>query len=251
MGKLSFHVQHFKATQVSGLDKHNRRLYDRHSNTEIVNELKKDNVVLVPVRESLYQDAKNKIEKEVIAKGNRVTKASIWISEAILTLPDGINTGQSKEYFESVVEFFQGKFEAGNVVSAIIHMDESTPHMHIDFTNITREGKLSRKEIWTKTELCKIHDDLPTFLKNKGFNVERGEKLENYSDKQKAAMNIKEYKAYKEKEKAIEQYKNVVQEHNNIVDDIKKLQEIKKSVSVNCLKTAYKLIEKTQDERGL
>jgi len=219
MGKLSWHVKHYKCTQLVGIDCHNRRLTDRHSNANIDVSKSVNNVAIVPVHESLYKDTAKLIEKEVLSKGNRITKNSIWISEVCCTLPTGINQEQSEHYFREVVNFFANLQGEKNVISAYQHRDEVSEHVHICLSNVTKEGKLSRKEMWTRTKLLKIHDELTEHLQGKGFDVERGDHLETSEEKQRAKMSLRQYKIFKEKETLKKEYNQLVREYNKLADN--------------------------------
>ena len=55
-------------------------------------------------------------------------------------------------------------------------MDEKTPHMHLCFTPITEDGRLSAKEIiGNRTDLTKWQDDFFTHMVKKFPDIERGE----------------------------------------------------------------------------
>ena len=89
MAKFSFHCQCYKAGQLGGIDKHNRRLNKNYiSNPDINIERSKENRIYIAPKQSLYQDCKDIINKKVIANGGRVTKASNWICECIFSYPE-------------------------------------------------------------------------------------------------------------------------------------------------------------------
>jgi len=52
-----------------------------------------------------------------------------------------------KLYFQTALKFFEEKVQAKNIVSAVIHMDEKTPHMHLVFVPLTDDDRLSAKDI--------------------------------------------------------------------------------------------------------
>lgn len=218
LGKFSLHVKHYKATQVVGIDRHNRRLTEKHSNSCIDAEKSKENITIVPVKESLYKDVKARIEQEVIAKGNRVTKASVWVSEICCSLPKGISQEDSESYFKEIVKYFENWLGKDNVMFACIHRDETLQHLHLAVTSITTDGKLSRKQIWTRQKLIEIHDELPKILREKGFDVERGDRLEDLEDKSTINLSLKEYKVFKEKAKLQNEFKELVNDYNHLVD---------------------------------
>lgn len=218
MGKFSIHIKHYKAQQLAGIDRHNRRLGKNHSNKSIDGEKSRDNLTLRPVSESLYRDTKKRIQEEVIDKGHRVTKASVWITEICCTLPEGIEKNDSERYFGEIVKYFERALGERNIISAYVHMDETKPHLHLCVVPITEEGRLSRKEVWTRKRLLALHDEIPKCLQNKGFNVERGDHLADFEDKKKAALSLKEYKAFQEREKLKQEYNGLVREYNELAD---------------------------------
>ena len=89
MAKFSFHCQCYKAGQLGGIDKHNRRLNKNYiSNPDIDTERSGQNRIYIAPKQSLYKDCKEQIEKRVVASGGRITKASNWICEAVFSYPE-------------------------------------------------------------------------------------------------------------------------------------------------------------------
>ena len=60
---------------------------------------------------------------------------------------DKLSPADERKFFEESLKFTQEYFGEKNIFSAIIHKDETTPHMHINLVPITKEGKLSAKEV--------------------------------------------------------------------------------------------------------
>ena len=52
-----------------------------------------------------------------------------------------------KEYFSYALDFIKAHQNENTIISAVVHMDEKTPHMHLCFVPITENGKLSAKDI--------------------------------------------------------------------------------------------------------
>jgi hypothetical protein len=52
-----------------------------------------------------------------------------------------------KAFFERALEFMTQKQSKQTILSAVVHMDEKTPHMHLSFVPLTADGRLSAKEI--------------------------------------------------------------------------------------------------------
>ncbi len=54
---------------------------------------------------------------------------------------------EQREYFNHAYQFFERNFRKENIISTVVHMDEATPHMHLCFVPITKDGRLSSKDI--------------------------------------------------------------------------------------------------------
>ncbi len=188
MGKFSLHIEHFKRDQVHALEVHHMRRGKTHSNSEIKTELSSNNVVLIAPKKSVFQDIKSDIETKI---QGRVTKASVWVSELVMTLPQEIPISSSKEYFADCLEFLQGEFQDDCIKLAVIHMDETTPHLHCMVEPRTSDNKLSRKEIFTRSYIQKLHTAMPKYLASKGWNIEPP-KASEHGDYRKSIKELKE-----------------------------------------------------------
>ena len=50
-------------------------------------------------------------------------------------------------YFTEALDFIQKYQSKDTIISAVVHMDEKTPHMHLCFVPLTEDKRLSAKEI--------------------------------------------------------------------------------------------------------
>ena len=74
-----------------------------------------------------------------------------------------------KLFFERTYKFLCDRYGEQNVISAYVHMDEKTPHLHFSFVPVTEDKKrggekVSAKEVLTKKDLQTFHDDLERHL---------------------------------------------------------------------------------------
>lgn len=88
----------------------------------------------------------------------------------VVTAPEGLDRGHLKEFFKASYDFFEKRYGRENVISAYVHMDETTPHMHFAFVPVVFDKKrelykVSAKQLLTKTELKRMHPDLTRHLK--------------------------------------------------------------------------------------
>ena len=94
----------------------------------------------------------------------RVRKDAIRMCDCVLTMPKSLDPSRSREFFEDAYAFLANRYGAENVVSAYVHMDESTPHMHFAWVPVTEDGRLSAKDVVTRSSLRTLHTDLQKSL---------------------------------------------------------------------------------------
>ena len=86
----------------------------------------------------------------------------------IITLPEDVPPERAKEFFENAYAFCCDRYGENNVVSAHVHMDETTPHMHFAFVPVVVDAKgsekLCAKELISKLELSKFHPQLQEYM---------------------------------------------------------------------------------------
>ena len=100
--------------------------------------------------------------------------------EALVTASPEFFKGKSrsefKAYFEYALEFLKGKQDSRTFISAVVHMDEKTPHLHLCFVPLTSDGRLSAKEIiGNKKKLIKWQGDFWEHMVKRYPDLERGE----------------------------------------------------------------------------
>ena len=82
---------------------------------------------------------------------------------------------EMREYFIRAFEFLKERVGEDNSISAVVHMDEKTPHMHLCFVPLTRDGRLSAKEILgNKKAMIRWQDDFYACMAERWPELERG-----------------------------------------------------------------------------
>ncbi|MFH5911668.1 MobV family relaxase [Clostridium perfringens] len=150
------------------------------------------NYDLVESNLNLYRRVQKRVEE--VRENSRIQKNSVVDVSNIITLNkeqfEEWGEDKSKEYFREVYNYFCNEFGEENVVSAKVHMDETTPHMHLHFVPI-KDGKLKCRSVLNQSRFNKVHTNAPKYLQEKGFNVVRG----NGKTKERGNTdNIHEYK---------------------------------------------------------
>lgn len=85
---------------------------------------------------------------------------------------DGISPETQKQFFSDCTEFFAERYGKENVVSAVVHLDESTPHFHFNLMPVTG-GRLCAKELFDRTALRELQTDFYEVV-GKKYGLKRG-----------------------------------------------------------------------------
>ena len=137
-----------KLPSVGRICKHHERLKDEYkSNPDIDTKRVSMNYHIVEPKGSYRDMALAHIEQA----GARRRKDSVVLQDCFVGgTPDWLKAksyGEQREYFNHAYQFFERNFGKENIISAVVHMDEATPHMHLCFVPITDKGRLSSKDI--------------------------------------------------------------------------------------------------------
>lgn len=92
----------------------------------------------------------------------------------VVTAPEDLKPEQEKQFFREAYSFLEGKYGRENVVSAYVHKDEKTPHMHFCFMPVVADPKRGQKvsayECVKKRDLEQFHEELQRHLEEKGIS---------------------------------------------------------------------------------
>jgi hypothetical protein len=138
---------------AGGIEAHHERLKDEYkSNPDIRTQYSDRNVHLVEPQERYSKEIKARIDaaKERNPK-LQVRKNSVRFVDTLITASpsyfQGLPGREVRRYFETALTFFKERVDERNIISAVIHVDERTPHMHLVFVPITEDDRLSAKDI--------------------------------------------------------------------------------------------------------
>lgn len=108
--------------------------------------------------------------------------------------PQGLTDRErSRQFFQDAYDFLAERYGRENVISATVHLDEATPHMHFNFVPVTPDGRLSAKDVLTKQSLTEQQTAFHEAVGAK-YGLQRGEPKG--SGKRRQHMETAEYKAY-------------------------------------------------------
>jgi hypothetical protein len=214
MSYLVCHVQKFKSSDVRGIQIHNQRESKNNKNKDIDPQKTKLNYDLHNPNPINYTQRVKEIIKEGYTGSRAIRKDAVVMNGILISSDNGffktLKPVEQKEFFNAAYEKIKDLYGEDKIVSAKVHMDETTPHMHVSLVPLI-DGTLSSKKLFDRKALRKLQDEMPKYLKDKGFKIERGEEnSENtHVDPNEYKRNERE-KIRKEMEKEIKQLENEI-----------------------------------------
>ena len=167
----------YKGPEITNIEAHNERRKEKYaSNPDIDLSCSKHNFHLIEPPQRYRAEA----ERQISAAGCRTRKDSVRLVEILFTATPEFFKGKKlpeiRQYFEEALRFFEQYQPRETIISAVVHMDEKTPHMHLSFVPLTPDGRLSAKEIvGNKKKLSWWQDKFWEHMVVKYPDLERGE----------------------------------------------------------------------------
>lgn len=188
-------IQKRKKNDITGIQKEATRTATDYNN-RVQPDMNFLNVDLIQSN-NWMQDIQAKIDRA----GAKMRSNSVVALDAIYTASGEFFKGKSNEecnqYFRDCLEFHQRKF--GHVISAVIHYDETTPHMHILSVPLTQDGRLSAREIiGNRANLSRMQTE---FFERVGrsYGLERGMQMDGQEKRQHISAQEHELRELKQK----------------------------------------------------
>ena len=166
-----------KGHPAGPLEAHHEREKEKYaSNPDIDTSRSKYNFHIVKPEGRYYHFIQKRIEEA----GCRTRKDSTRFVDTLITAsPEFFKGKSSKEvqaFFQRAGDFLIDRVGRQNIISAVVHMDEKTPHLHLTFVPLTEDNRLCAKEILgNRANLTKWQDDFFAYMAEKYPDLERGE----------------------------------------------------------------------------
>ena len=167
----------YKGPEIGHIESHNERTKEKYaSNPDVDTARSHLNFHLVTPQRKYRAEA----EKQIAEAGCRTRSDSVRVVEALVTAsPEffkGKKKGEIKAYFQETLDFIREHQDPKTIISAVVHMDEKTPHMHLSFVPLTEDGRLCAKEIvGNKKKLTQWQDRFWEHMVKRYPDLERGE----------------------------------------------------------------------------
>ena len=223
----------YKRENLKGIFRHNERRNKNYSNENIDKEKSYLNYSLKSPLYS-YEKEFDRIREKYNLKGQIKTVSNIACEYIITSDHDyfeNIGEEETKRFFETAYNFVCGYKDLGEqyIMSATVHRDEATPHMHLIFLPVVhttdKKGnpidKLACSEFWkAKDSYRQLQDAFYKYMVENGFDLQRGLPKEETNRKH---YSVEEYKKITNFKQTKEILKNIKLELPDVpnIDDIK------------------------------
>ena len=169
-------MEKYKRADIVGIERENERNenYKSTRNPQIDTSKTRLNYHTVPYEKKYLSFIDERIKQ--LSPKRKIKDDAVLITSFILGSDkeffDGISLEAQKQFFDDCTNFFSERYGKENVVSAVVHLDESTPHLHFNLMPVTN-GRLCAKELFDRTTLRDLQTDFYEAV-GKKYSLERG-----------------------------------------------------------------------------
>ena len=190
---LVCHMEKYHKQDVAPIEKENERDENYEaSNPQIDSERTKNNYRFTPHFGKTYTEFINGRIKEL---GLSPRKDAVVMNSFVVgsdkTFFDGLSKVQQYNFFSDCYKFFAERYGEENIIAAVVHNDETTPHMHLNLMPVTKDGRLCSKQLFDKPQLQQLQTDFYEAV-GKRWGLQRGKE-----GSQKKHLSTAEFKAKK------------------------------------------------------
>lgn len=221
----------YKRENLKGIFRHNERRNKNYSNDNIDKEKSYLNYSIKSPQYS-YEKEFDRIRKEYNLKGQIKTVSNIACEYIITSDHDffeRIGKEETKRYFEIAYKFVTEYKNLGEqyILSAKVHRDEQTPHMHLIFLPVVhttdKKGnsidKLACSEFWkVKDSYRQLQDTFYKYMVENGFNLQRGLPKEETNRQHYSVEEYKKITNFKETKEVLKNMKLELPDVPDITD---------------------------------
>ena len=202
------HMKKYHKTDIAPVEQENERdeTY-RAGNPQIDPTRTSGNYHIVKRQRSYTQFINDKIE--ALDLPTKVRKDAVLMCSFVVGSDrkffGELSPSEQQQFFAECTRFFAEHYGEGNIISAIVHVDETTPHLHLNLIPIA-DGRLCAKKLFDRKALTALQTDLHREVGAK-WNLQRGKE-----GSQAKHLDTAEFKAKKIVEQAHGQAKNIIAE---------------------------------------
>ena len=186
-------MEKYHKQDVAPIEKENERDENYEAtNQQIDSERTKNNYRFTPYFGKTYTEFINGRIKEL---GLSPRKDAVVMNSFVVgsdkTFFDGLAKIEQYNFFSDCYQFFAERYGEENIIAAVVHNDETTPHMHLNLIPVTKDGRLCSKQLFDKPQLQQLQTDFYEAV-GKRWGLQRGKE-----GSQKKHLSTAEFKAKK------------------------------------------------------
>ena len=169
-------MEKYKRGDIVGIERENERdeNYKSTKNPQIDKSRTHLNYHTLPYEKKYLSFIDERIKE--LAPKRKIKDDAVLITSFILGSDKeffvGISPEAQKQFFDDCTEFFAERYGKENVISAVVHLDESTPHLHFNLMPVTG-GRLCAKELFDRSALRELQTDFYEVV-GKKYGLKRG-----------------------------------------------------------------------------
>lgn len=217
---ISWHIEKHTSGDVGGLQIHNQRLTDHHTNKRIDVSKSHENLHAQSIRQkfgqlSYSERINHQIESRYLGKRKIRSNAIVDVEHTIQFGGDQfekLSRDQKNQLMMSGSQFVAEKFGGWqNILDWNAHLDETNDHAHMDMIPLTEDGRLSAKDLYSKGTLQIVQNELLTHMQElyPEMDFKRADKSE------RGFSNGKTQKDYERLKAVVDDNKNYLQQIND------------------------------------
>ena len=217
--------------KAQGICVHNDRRARNHTNKDINPERTHLNYYLKK-NQLNYVKEFDKLKEKNNLKG-MIRSNSIIMCEMVFTSDieffDKIGEKETRRYFEECYKFACNYKNLGeqNIVSSVVHLDETVPHMHLIYIPVVHTkdkerndiDKICARDFWrTRDSYRQLQNDFHKYITSKGFELDRGLPVEETGAKHEKIEDLKKITNFENTKKVLDSINLELPEVPNIKD---------------------------------
>ena len=207
---LVCHMEKYHKQDVAPIEQENERDENYEAaNPQIDSERTRNNYRFTPHFGKTYTEFINgRIEELGLSPRKDAVVMNSFVLGSDKQFFDGLAKVEQYNFFSDCYKFFAERYGEENIIAAVVHNDETTPHIHLNLMPITNDGRLCSKQLFDKPQLQQLQTDFYEAVV-KRWGLQRGKE-----GSQKKHLSTAEFKA----KKIIEQAE-AIREENQVYAD--------------------------------
>ena len=172
---LVCHMEKYHKTDIVGVEQENERDENYQADNPQINPTRtRENYNIIKRQRSYTQFINDKIA--ALDLPTKVRKDAVLMCSFVVGSDreffGKLSPQEQQQFFVDCARFFAERYGEDNIISAVVHMDETTPHLHLNLIPIA-DGRLSAKTLFDRKSLQALQTDFHSVV-GKKWNLQRG-----------------------------------------------------------------------------